>query len=61
LAHCPALPHLPFAFNFISSLLFAGTLTGGPAAAGPVAAPADALLALRIALRTLQVAGRMLF
>lgn len=58
---------MPFEFNFISSLLFAGTLTGGLATSGLLLralwrrTPADALLALLIALPTLKVAERMLY
>jgi len=58
---------MPFEFNFISSLLFAGTLTGGLATVGLLLralwrrTPADALLALLIFLPTLKVAERMLF
>lgn len=58
---------MPPEFNFISSLLFAGALTGGLATVGLLTralwrrTPADALLALLIALPTLKVAERMLY
>jgi len=58
---------MPFDFNFNSSLLLASVLTGGLAAVGLLTralwrrTPADALLALLIALPTLKVAERMLF
>jgi len=58
---------MPFEFNFISTLLFAGALTGGLATVSLLLralwrrTPADALLALLIALPTLKVAERMLF
>ena len=58
---------MPFEYNAVSSLLFAGALTGGLATAGLLLralwrrTPADALLALLIALPTLKVAERMLY
>ncbi len=58
---------MTFEFNYISSLLLAGTLTGGLATVGLLLralwrrTPADALLALLVALPTLKVAERMLY
>lgn len=58
---------MPLKFSFISSLLFAGALTGTLATVGLLLralwrrTPADALLALLIALPTLKVAERVLY